>query len=146
MKRQHIPPRLFHRFFRWYCHPRLLDAIEGDLLEVYGQRVDGIGKRRANFRFAVDVILLLRPNIIRSFEGQKNLNRYGMYKSYIKIGWRNLLRNKGYSAINIGGLALGLAVAMIIGLWVYDELSFNTHFKNYDRIAQVMKGGTFQGK
>jgi putative ABC transport system permease protein len=146
MKHRYMPPALFHRFFRWYCNPKLVDAIEGDLLEVYGQRIASVGKRRADFRFAIDVVLLLRPNIIRSFEGQRNLNRYGMYKSYFKIGWRNLLRNKGYSAINIGGLALGLAVAMIIGLWVYDELSFNMYFKNYDRIARVTKAGSFQGK
>src|SRR5688500_14820787 len=85
MKHQHMPPRLFHRFFRWYCNPKLLDAIEGDLLEVYGQRIESVGKRRADFRFAIDVVLLLRPNIIKSFEGQRNLNRYGMYKSYFKI-------------------------------------------------------------
>jgi putative ABC transport system permease protein len=141
-----MPPRMFHRFFRWYCHPKLLDVIEGDLLEDYGQHRQKIGKARADLKFMLDVMLLLRPNIIKPFEGQKNLNRYGMYKSYFKIGWRNLLRNKGYSAINIGGLALGLTVAMIIGLWVYDELSFNTYFKNYDHIAQVTKAGSFQGK
>jgi putative ABC transport system permease protein len=146
MKHVHMPPGLFHRFFRWYCHPRLLDVIEGDLLEDYGQRVQKAGKLRADLKFMLDVTLLLRPNIIKPFTGQKNLNRYGMFQSYFKIGWRNLLRNKGYSAINIGGLALGLTVAMIIGLWVYDELSFNTYFKNYDHIAQVTKAGSFQGK
>ncbi len=69
-----------------------------------------------------------------------------MFKSYFKIGWRNLLKNKGYAAINIGGLAIGMAVAMVIGLWVHDELTFNTYHQNYDRIAQVMKGGVFEGK
>ncbi len=64
-----------------------------------------------------------------------------MYKSYFKIGWRKLLRNKGYSFINIGGLATGMTVAMLIGLWIYDELSFNKYHKNYDSIAQVWRGG-----
>lgn len=62
-----------------------------------------------------------------------------MYKSYIKIGWRNLVKNKGYSFINIGGLAMGMAVAMFIGLWIYDELQFNKYHKNYNRIARVMR-------
>jgi len=66
-----------------------------------------------------------------------------MYKSYFKIGWRSLLRNKGYSIINISGLAIGMAVAILIGLWVYDELSFNKSFKNYDRIANVYHSLTF---
>ena len=64
-----------------------------------------------------------------------------MYKSYFKIGWRKLLRNKGYSFINIGGLATGMTVAILIGLWIYDELSFNKYHKNYDSIAQVWRGG-----
>jgi tRNA(His) 5'-end guanylyltransferase len=69
-----------------------------------------------------------------------------MIKNYFKIAWRNLVRSKGYSAINIGGLAVGMAVAMLIGLWVYDELTFNKYHTNYDRIAQVMQHATFNGK
>lgn len=69
-----------------------------------------------------------------------------MYKSYFKIGWRNLLRNKGYSAINIGGLAVGMAIAILIGLWVWDELNYNKYHKNYDRLAQVMQNQTVDRK
>jgi len=69
-----------------------------------------------------------------------------MIKNYFKIAWRNLIKNKGYSAINIGGLAVGMAVAMLIGLWVYDELTFDKYHKNYDRIAQVMQHANFNGK
>jgi len=64
-------------------------------------------------------------------------------KSYFKIGWRNLLRNKGYSVINISGLAIGIAVAMLIGLWVFDELSFNQSFDNYSRLGKVYHHLTF---
>jgi len=52
-----------------------------------------------------------------------------MFKNYFKIAWRNLLRNKTSSIINIGGLATGMAVAMLIGLWVWDELTFDKYFK-----------------
>ena len=69
-----------------------------------------------------------------------------MLKNYFKIAWRNLVRSKGYSAINIGGLAVGMAVAMLIGLWVYDELTFDKYHKNYDRIAQVMQHASFNGE
>ena len=69
-----------------------------------------------------------------------------MIKNYFKLAWRNLVKSKGYSAINIGGLAVGMAVAMLIGLWVYDELSFNKYHNNYDRIAQVMQHANFNGK
>jgi putative ABC transport system permease protein len=43
-----------------------------------------------------------------------------MIKNYFKIAWRNLVKNKVYTFINIGGLAVGMAVALLIGLWVYD--------------------------
>lgn len=66
-----------------------------------------------------------------------------MLKNYIKIAYRNLLKNKAYSAINIGGLALGMAVTLIIGLWVEDELTHNDYFKNRERIAQVFQSQTF---
>ncbi len=69
-----------------------------------------------------------------------------MIKNYIKIAWRNLLKNKGYSALNIGGLAVGMAVALLIGLWIYDEISFNKYHQNYDRIARVMIKGSFNGQ
>ena len=68
-----------------------------------------------------------------------------MLSSYLKIARRNLVNNKVYSAINIGGLAVGMAVAMLIGLWMWDELSFNKNHENYDRIAQVMQHQTFNG-
>ncbi len=60
-----------------------------------------------------------------------------MFKNYLKIAWRNLKRNKAYSAINIGGLALGMAVVIMIGLWVLDEFTFNKYHENHDKIAQV---------
>ena len=62
-----------------------------------------------------------------------------MINNYFKISWRNLVKNKGYSAINIGGLAIGIAVAMLIGLWVYDEITFDKYHQNYESIAQVRR-------
>jgi len=69
-----------------------------------------------------------------------------MIRNYFKVAWRNLLKSKGYSLINIGGLAVGMAVAMLIGLWVFNELSFDKYHQNYDRIAQVMQHANFNGK
>ena len=66
-----------------------------------------------------------------------------MIKNYFKIAWRNLLKNKGYSAINIGGLAIGMAVVMMIGLWIFNEVSFDKYHENYDRIVQVMQHQTY---
>ncbi|HLY69892.1 MAG TPA: ABC transporter permease, partial [Puia sp.] len=69
-----------------------------------------------------------------------------MFKNYFKIAWRNLLKNKMYSFINIVGLSTGMAVAMLIGLWIYDEVSFDRNFDNFNRIAQVIQNVTNNGE
>jgi putative ABC transport system permease protein len=69
-----------------------------------------------------------------------------MFRNHFKIAWRNLSKSKGFSFINITGLAIGMAVALLIGLWVWDEMSFNKNFSNYDRIGQLMQNRTFNGR
>lgn len=69
-----------------------------------------------------------------------------MIKNYLKIAFRNLLKNKTHSVINITGLSVGMAVAMLIGLWIWDEISFNESFQNHDRIVQVMQHLTYNGE
>ncbi len=65
-----------------------------------------------------------------------------MIKNYFKIAWRNLVKNKAHSFINITGLSVGMAVAMIIGLWIWDEMTFNKDNPAYDRIAQIYQNNT----
>jgi putative ABC transport system permease protein len=69
-----------------------------------------------------------------------------MLRNYFKIAWRNLLKTKGYTFINIGGLSIGMAVAILIGLWIYDELSYNKYHKNYNTIASVMQDVKVDGE
>ncbi|NVM63382.1 putative permease [Mucilaginibacter sp. SG538B] len=60
-----------------------------------------------------------------------------MIRNYITIAWRNILKNKVYSAINILGLAAGMAVALMIGLWVVNEYSYDRFLPNYEQLYQV---------
>ena len=69
-----------------------------------------------------------------------------MFKNYFKIAWRNLIKSKGYSAINILGLSIGMAVALLIALWIWDELTFDHYHKNHERLGQVMTTQTFNGE
>ena len=62
-----------------------------------------------------------------------------MIKNYFKIAIRNLLKNKVYSFINISGLAIGMAATMLIGLWIYDELNYDSCFNEKETIAQVFQ-------
>jgi len=69
-----------------------------------------------------------------------------MIKSYIRIAWRNLVKNKKTSFINIAGLALGMVVFMFIALWVWNELTYDKYHKNYDRIGQIVQTQTYNGE
>jgi putative ABC transport system permease protein len=69
-----------------------------------------------------------------------------MLKNYFKIAWRNLRKGKAYSIINIAGLATGMAVALLIGLWIWDEVSFDDYFKNKSSLGQVMVTQSHKGE
>lgn len=148
MRKDAVPPRLFQRFFCWFCRPQLRDSIEGDLFELYGERVTTKGKRKADLLFVADVLLLLRPGIIRSI-GKSGLpyhNSYDMMKNHLKTGWRRILRDKGYSSINIGGLSIGLAACLLILQYVHFELGFDQFHKNRDNIYRVVNDRFQDGK
>ncbi|MBL7865972.1 MAG: ABC transporter permease, partial [Cyclobacteriaceae bacterium] len=138
------PPSWALTFFRWFCHPGLANSIEGDLMELYHERL-AMGKRKADLYFVLDVIMLFRPGIIRPSDPYPS-NSNAMFKSYFTIAGRNLLRNKGYSAINIGGLAAGMTISMLIVLWMWDELTFDSYHENRSRIVRVMQHQTVDGK
>ena len=139
------PPKRAAAFLRWFCREDYLDEIEGDLTEVYNKQYD-TSPRRAKWKFSLSVLRYFRPEFIKSFNHLFQPNSYDMFKSYFKIGWRNLLGNKSYSFINISGLALGMAVAVLIGVWVFDEMSFNKSFKNYKRLCNVYHSLTFDSE
>src|SRR5665213_1311111 len=60
-----------------------------------------------------------------------------MLKNYLTIAWRNLLKNKLFSFINITGRAFGMAIALLISLWIADELQFDHYYQHHDRLARV---------
>src|SRR3954469_13511452 len=69
-----------------------------------------------------------------------------MFKNYYKTAWRSLLKNKAYSALNILGLATGMAVALIIGLWVYYQFSYDKFLPGYQQVYQVYYRTTGNGE
>jgi putative ABC transport system permease protein len=68
-----------------------------------------------------------------------------MLKNYFKIAWRNIIRSKGYSALNIFGLAIGMGVALLIGLWVFNEYSYNKFLPDYKRLYRVQRNFNSNG-
>lgn len=69
-----------------------------------------------------------------------------MMTNHLKITWRTLWKNKGYSSINIVGLALGVSVAIIMGLWISSEINFDRFYSTSDRLYQVYTLDEFDGQ
>jgi putative ABC transport system permease protein len=145
-QRKPHPPRLFHNFFRWYCDAKMRDYIEGDLMEVYERRVKKFSKRKADALFIADVLLLFRPGIIKPTTEYQQITNHGMIRSYIKTGWRNLWRNKLYSTLNVTGLTFGIVCFLLIGLYVFDELTFDLQHTNAKRIYRVVEHKNVNGE
>ena len=141
-----MPPNWATMLLVRFGDPNTREEVQGDMLEMYAYWSKTVGVKKANLKYIWSSLKLLRP-----FTKQKRLKEYpatflfshDMIRNYFKIAFRNLLKNKGYSAINIGGLAVGMSVAMLIGLWIYDELSFDKYHKNHKRVGQVMQHVSF---
>ena len=69
-----------------------------------------------------------------------------MFRNYLKTALRNLVRNKSFSAINLSGLALGMACSLLILMWVYDEYSMNAFHDNGDRLYSVYERQYYKDK
>src|SRR5687767_96551 len=69
-----------------------------------------------------------------------------MIRNYLKITFRNLIRYKGFSIINISGLAVGMASAILIFLWMYNEISYDRFHAHKDYLYEAWNRGVFDGK
>ncbi len=139
------PPKLFLKFFRWYCHPKMQDYIEGDLMEVYEVRLKTSGKRIADLRFVADVLLLFRPGIIGRRKSNYSNNYTDMFRNNFKIALRNLWKNKPSTVINVLGLTTGITACLLIALFIQHELSFDKSQSKGNRIARVVMEYSFEG-
>ena len=107
-----LPPKWADKFLEWYCHPDLLEDLQGDLHEIFKIKYEQNSKS-AKIGF---IWLVLRSFRWANINGSKflKINTLDMYRNYLKIAWRSLIRSKLYSTINISGLAVGMAVFMLI--------------------------------
>lgn len=131
------PPKLILNFFQWFCHRDLVHYIEGDLVELFHERVQEKGLKNAKWYFVWEVIKLFRPSIIRPLQGTYRLNNYGMLENYIKTAIRNLWRHKAFSFINILGLSGGITCCLLIFIFVNNEYSYDDFHEKRDRIYRV---------
>ena len=138
------PPRLAVNFLLWFIRDNLAEEVLGDLDEKFYREAAKGSFNKAKLNYWYQVMHYARPFAIKNY--RSNSIYYTMYKNYLKIGYRNLLKNRGFAFINIGGLALGMSVAILMATWVFDEFSFNKTHSNYEQIAQVLRLNSWGGE
>ncbi|SDK97634.1 putative ABC transport system permease protein [Catalinimonas alkaloidigena] len=129
------PPHIAHWFLRCFCRPELLEAVEGDLHELFEERLTTLGTRRARWYYVRDALVLFRPSLIRHVSLSFFL--VPMLQNYFKVGLRQLLRHKFYATVSLLGLAVGMAACLLISLYVADELSYDRYHAHGDRLYRV---------
>src|ERR1041385_8047430 len=138
------PPQWPVRMLEWFCDPELSHEIVGDLDEMYREWLEKFGPRKARRLYVLHTIKFLRPFIFRRKKGKI---RIPMTLNYFKTGWRNIVRNKAFVAINVVGLSLGLACTIMVYMLVSYHLSFDRFHPDLDRTYRIVtewKGETVQ--
>lgn len=130
MKPPHFAETLIYR----YCQESLADEILGDLHEEFNHNIKKKGKFRARAMFWLGALRFINS---RTFKRKNNLDNNAMLKNYIIIAFRNISRQKIYSIINIGGLAIGIACSILLGLYIVNELSYDQFHENAPRILKA---------
>lgn len=134
------------RFLRWFCADDFLEEIEGDLNELFQEKVEELGLESARRRFLFSAIGYINPY----FFGKKQLSVHSFYhpamlQHYFKISVRQLFKQGFYSLINISGFAVGLACCLLILLYIQNEVSYDQQYPDSDRIYRVLQKGLYDG-
>lgn len=124
---------LLHRF----CAPRWREEIEGDLEELFAIRVREHGYRLAKVLFWKDVLLFVRPYVLRRADQYRPARGPIMFRNYTLVAFRNIRKHQFYSFINVFGLAVGIAVCTLLFLFVRHEWSYDQFHENKDRLYRL---------
>src|SRR6185369_16212971 len=146
MRKEEARNNFAMRILQRFCPRNLFEGIEGDLIEQFEIDVESIGERKAKLHLSFNALRFLRPGIILRNKVSFQLINLIMFSNYLTIAWRNLLKNKAFSAINIIGLALGLAACLFIFQFVGFELSFDNFNEKLNRTYRVTNDRFQNGK
>lgn len=134
------PPEWPLRLLRFVIKDEYVEEIEGDMEEIFLTNVEQLSLRKARRIYVWEILRLLRPVLLKNIRSMPYIYQNAMYKNYLKVAYRNLIKKKSYSVINIFGLALGIACCVLILMFVQDELSYDNYHVNRERIYRVTHG------
>ncbi len=131
------PPGWALSMLQFFFKERYLEQIEGDLLELFHREGSG---RKARWKFGLNTLKFFRLRYLKGLDDFEQLATIAMIKNYLKISIRTLLKQKSYAAINIVGLAIGLASCLLIFMYIAHERSYDNFYPDVDRMYRIANG------
>jgi putative ABC transport system permease protein len=122
------PPKWPLKLLRFFIKKEFLEEIEGDMEEIFYDNVEQLSYKDAKRIYTWEMLRLLRPILLKNFEGIHKLNQAAMFKNYFKVSFRGLMKNPVNSFINIFGLAaaIGFCIfAYAFARWAYSTDEFH---------------------
>src|SRR5215217_3450489 len=129
------PPRWADWLLDRVCARNMLETIQGDLLEEFHHQVRLNGLTKARWKYGLEVLGFIKPPFLKTRSSGFSSHSYfsfNMLYNYFKIAFRSVRNSKVYSAINVFGLALGLATCLMITLYIADEWQVDKHHADSD--------------
>lgn len=129
-----VPPKILLWLLNACC-PESRPDLKGDFLELYEERQAAKGRSFANRRLLKDALSVIPLNFI--IEEKHNHKPISMFNTNLKIARRNLIKNRLNTIINVTGLTVSLTICILIALFINDELSYDKHFAEGDKVYRV---------
>lgn len=139
------PPKWANRLLEWFCSEEQLEILQGDLYELYEWRIKEKGIWLARLCYIKDVLDMFRPFALKKKGPGNKINNITMFKSYLKISLRNLIKHKVHTGINLAGLVLSVTCGLVLFMLIKYELSFNNYHENGDSIYRISSATTVEG-
>lgn len=120
------PPQWADRLLRWFCHPDYLEGIQGDLYELYDERMSRVGRRYADLKFSWEVLRAMRYSLLRNPFMGGELQFSNVIKAADEHSWNEMLfetRNKDYGAYRLrrsygGNMLFGFSVVLTLSIFL----------------------------
>ncbi|MEM9984480.1 MAG: FtsX-like permease family protein [Bacteroidota bacterium] len=135
--KHHSPPRWPLRCLRYFLRAEYLEELEGDLEEIYQELSEEYSLTKANRSYTWEVLRMLRLSLIKPIGPLKLIHRPIMLKNNLTVAWRVFRREKVYTAVNLLGTALSLAVALLIMRYVNYERSYEAFNPAADQVVRI---------
>ncbi len=133
---ERMPPKLADQFLRWFCREELIEEVLGDLHEYFEYELQDEAAWKAKLLYWYHILQFLRPFAIK--KRLQNTHFIMIYQNSFKFAWRNIIKHKGSSLMNILTLSLGIGSFIFIFIYLKGELSYDRHHDDVERIHRVV--------